>query len=116
MPAHGIQWIERVGHRGDHAAPLDLYAPLLFILLRQEGVVDARRVQHGRIEDGMRPHQPLVRQPVGVVGRLDEQRRHRLGARKPPHGAARNEDVVAGFERQPAVVAEQLAATGMYEQ
>ena len=50
----------------------------IVFLLILNGVVDARRVEHGRVEDGVRPHQALVGQPVGVVSGLDEQRLQRL--------------------------------------
>ena len=99
-------------------APRRLIAtsPLGVFLLILEGVVDARRVEHGRVEDRVRAHQPLVGQPIRVVSGFDEQRLQRLRALDAPHRAARNDDVVAGLDRQVTVVAEQVAAPGVNEQ
>jgi hypothetical protein len=51
VPAHRIERIEGEGDRRDCGPPLDLHAPCLLVaLLSTERLVDARRVEHGGVE------------------------------------------------------------------
>jgi hypothetical protein len=95
---------------------LTFTTPVGLVLLREEGLVDFRRVEHRRVEDGVRPDQALVRQQVGAAGRLDHQQAHRLVRLQPPHGAPRQEDVVALADFEVPVVAEQSARALVDEQ
>jgi hypothetical protein len=79
-------------------------------------VVYARRIEHRGVEDRVRSDESLVRQAVRIVGGLDEQRAQRLRAGDAPQGAARDQDVVARFEREVAIVAEEVARARVDEQ
>ena len=76
-------------------------------LLRAERVVDARRVEHRRIEDRVRPDESLLGQHVARVAGFDHAARS-IGAvgLEPPHRAARQHHVVAGRDREVTEIAD----------
>ena len=61
VPADRIQRVERIGDDRQLAAPLDRHAPLVLALLGAERVVDLRRVQHRRVEQGVAADHAAVR-------------------------------------------------------
>ncbi len=117
MPAHRVQRIVRVGGDGDLATLLDLHRELALLrLVRAEGLVHLRRVEHGRVVEGVTAQQALVRRAEVGVRRLDHQDRGRRARPQSPHGPARQVEIVAGRIDQAAIVAEQLALALMDEQ
>src|SRR5205085_9158393 len=50
VPADGVERIEREAHGAERLAALDDHAPRRVALLRAKRLVDARRVEHARIE------------------------------------------------------------------
>ena len=60
-----------------------------------EGIVDARQDERRRVEHRMPPDHALLRQPVETARRLDQERLYRPFGIQPPHGAARDDNIVA---------------------
>ena len=116
VPADGVERIEGEGRAADSAAPLDPHLPCARPLLGAEGVVDARQDERSRVEYRMAADHALLRQPVEAAGRLDQQRLDRPFGVEPPHGAARDDDIVALLDRKPPVIAEEVAVAPMQEQ
>ncbi len=117
MPAGRVERIERISYDRDCVVALDAHLPRAIVaLLRDEGSVHRRNIEHRRIEDCVRAEHALVRQRVAGVRGFDEHRGQRLLRLDPPHRAARNDDIVAGGEREMAIVAMQVARALMQEQ
>ena len=106
-----------IGHGRERVAALDRDLPGALVLLRLEGVVDLRRVEHRRIEDRMAAER--CRCPAGCSWSLVASIISacvRLLRLQPPHRAARDHDVVAVAILQMAEVAEQIARALVDEQ
>jgi hypothetical protein len=115
VPAGRVERIERIDHGRDLAAAADQHPPFIFVLLGLERLVDLRRLQHGFVIDCMPADHAAIRRLDGAVGAFEQQHGHRLRTLDPPHGRARQHDVVALLERQISVIAEQRAAPAMNE-
>lgn len=116
VPADHVQRVVGVGHGADLAAPLDADLPGVLVLLRLEGVVDMRVLQHRQVEDRLRAEQALVRQLIGAVGVLDQQEVARCAGLDAPGGATGDQQVVAVAVLQMAEVAVEMPTAFMDEQ
>jgi hypothetical protein len=116
LPADGIQWVEGEGDTAQLAATFNHHIPLGLVLLRPETLIQSRDIQCRRVKNGMRAHQPLVRQLVTGIGGLDQQQADRFAAFQAPHGATRQDDVVTLAKLQMAVIAKQMPAALVDEQ
>ena len=120
MPANRVQGVIGIRDRRDGVAAFDAHGPFLALalrsLLRLEGGVDRGHVEHGGIEDRGVAHQPLLGEPIAVVGRLDHQDHRGALAGDAPLRAARQQDVVAVAELEMAPIAEEIARALVHEQ
>src|SRR3989344_4758127 len=95
MPADHIQWVVGVSHSADLTTTLDANLPGVLVLLGLEGVIDARMIEHCRVEDRLRAEQALVRQLISTIGAFDQQHKGRLAGLYAPRGATRNQRAIA---------------------
>ena len=68
VPAHGVQRIERIGHRRQRLAPLDDDRHSFSSYCGLEGLVDVGRIQHRLVVEGVAADQPALGRADRAVG------------------------------------------------
>ncbi|GAK34348.1 hypothetical protein AQ1_02246 [alpha proteobacterium Q-1] len=107
LPAHGIKGIERIGDDGGLPPALHHHPPRVFRLLGLESRIDMGGFKDRGIENGMGTHQPFFRQAIAGIRRLDQHHLAGLVRLDPPHGAARQQNIIAIAIGQMAKIAKQ---------
>src|SRR5260221_11886636 len=116
LPAHGVQWIERVSDEREGISSFYRHLPFSFVSLRTKFLIELWRLEDRGIEKCVRSQDAPLRKLVGAVRRFDQQSRGAAARLKPPHRPARKKNIVTVAISEVPEVAKQIAFPFMYEE
>ena len=95
---------------------LDAHLGVQVARLGTEGVVERGHVKHAGVKGQVATEHRIFGQAVRRIGGFDHQHLDRAGGLDPPHGAARQDEVVALDQRDVAEIAKKFALAFLHEQ